>query len=170
MHKITGKLPDGNEYTVYQVRTDQYGAPTPIKGLSYLMEKDSNIIAEERDPYKDIPIEKLFQIVWHHTDVENYLIFGTESDYIEERCATLRTFGFTTIASILQNIDNINFNICLHHAYIGTGNPVNLTLFFPEYLTAVITWGVHLIQHHALTTIGIDQHKHKVIYTLTKKC
>ena len=171
MHKITGKLPDGKEYTVYQVRQDQYGAPTPIKGLSYLMEKDHNIIAKNNDPFNNIPIENLFRIVWSHTDVENYLIFGTEADYIEERCATLRTFGFDTIASIVQNIDNINFNIRLHHAYIGTGNSVSSTLFFPEELTAMTTWGVHLMQHYTMATnnTATDQQQHEVMYAMTGK-
>lgn len=67
----------------------------------------------------------------------------------------MRTFNYYTVPTILQNYDNINFNIRLHNEYYlpkiyPDQQPDKLMIFDDRELQSLIKWGIHIMQQHTI--------------------
>jgi hypothetical protein len=104
------------------------------------------------DPFRTIPIDTLFSKMYkyiHSSDKEEVTI----EQYVLDRCSTMKLFAYTTVPTILQNYDNIVYNIRLYNeSYLPkikpSERPDNLQHFTTEELTLLIKWGVNTLQLH----------------------
>jgi hypothetical protein len=71
----------------------------------------------------------------------------------------MKLFQFHTVPIMLQNMDNMNFNVRLHNEYYlpyikPSQRPREDLLMFSSYeLTLIMRWGIHLIQMFAVTEL-----------------
>ena len=66
----------------------------------------------------------------------------------------MKLFNYTTIPTIIQNYDNINFNVLLYNEYyiekLKEGHrPPKLHLYSSDEISLMVKWGIYLIQEHA---------------------
>ena len=78
----------------------------------------------------------------------------TKKQYILRNFATMKLFNYTTIPTIIQNYDNINFNVLLYNEYyiekLKEGHrPPKLHLYSSDEISLMVKWGIYLIQEHA---------------------
>ena len=101
------------------------------------------------DKFRQIPIEDLFDEIHEHLETTE-----TKREYIVRNYATMELFNYTSIPTIIQNFDNINFNIKVYNEYYIpqiklNQRPTPIKLFSTEEIGLLIKWGIYLIQEYA---------------------
>ena len=94
-------------------------------------------------------IEDLFDEVHEHLDTTE-----SKEAYIRRQCTIMHSFHWTTIPVIIQNYDNINFNIRQYNeiyleAIKPSQRPAKLKLFTNEEIQLIVKWGIYLMQEYA---------------------
>ncbi len=120
---------------------------------TFLKEFHPKYILPEWDEFRRIPTEDLFDEVHEHLNTTE-----DKRNYILRNYATMNLFGYTTIPTIIQNFDNINYNVNLYnHNYLEQlppGNrPPKLLLYSDQEINLLVKWGIYLIQEYARRTL-----------------
>jgi hypothetical protein len=121
------------------------------------------------DPFRSLPIEELFTMMYQHIHGGNEE--HTINEYMLDRCTTMRLFGYNLVPTIIQNYDNIKYNIQLHtENYLPRVRPSKhpdfLHHFTQEELTLVIKWGVHILQLHTQHILQQKNYEPQVFSTV----
>jgi hypothetical protein len=120
---------------------------------TFLKEFHPKYILPEWDEFRRIPIEDLFDEVHEHLNITE-----EKRNYILRNYATMTLFGYDTIPTIIQNFDNINYNVKLYNNdYLeklpSNNRPPKLKIYGDNELSLMVKWGVYLIQEHAKRTL-----------------
>jgi hypothetical protein len=83
-----------------------------VEEPTYLKEWDPKYADPKWDVFQTIPIEDLFDKMHEHLNTTE-----SKRNYILRNHGTMEKLKYMTIPTIIQNYDNINFNIQLHNEY-----------------------------------------------------
>jgi hypothetical protein len=102
------------------------------------------------------------------------MIKTSRNSYVLERSTTMRIFNYYSVPTILQNFDNINFNICLHNKYYvpqlhPDQRPKTINVVNKGELQQIIKWGIKIMQTNTTALMNDPTYTPIVFSTLEAK-
>jgi gag-polypeptide of LTR copia-type len=102
-------------------------------------------------------VTTMFKLV--HTHVDEVGLAYTTDEYATKRTQDMKHFGFKTIPSILNNLDNLNFNVTLHNMYyapliVKEERPPLIDSFTPIELMGITRFGIHTFDEYTKSTVS----------------
>jgi hypothetical protein len=105
-------------------------------------------------PFDKLSMSNLFELVYDDiTEIKLEIMMGGHEEYIRLRCLNMKEFGYHTALTVLQNQDNLIFNIKSHndnYKLISSGTYCTIKPMTELEHSRIVVWGIHLLQSYAL--------------------